>query len=118
LIGRRGETAADVLSVDSFIRTHQVNENDNSAMQEVVECFEDIAQAANCAVHLWHHTRKLGGERATIEAARGASAFIDACRSARVLEHEQLLEIAPDMLDHEIGQRPDDRHVTLDFARP
>jgi hypothetical protein len=55
-------------------------------------------------VHLWHHTRKLGGERATIEAARGASAFVDACRSARVLEtmsakeHEQLREIQPDML--------------------
>jgi hypothetical protein len=98
------EHHADVLSIDSFIRTHKVNENDNSAMQEVVECFEDIATEAQCAVHLWHHTRKLGGERATIEAARGASAFVDACRSARVLEtmsakeHEQLREIQPDML--------------------
>ena len=98
------EHRADVLSIDSFIRTHKVNENDNSAIQEVVECFEDIAQEANCAVHLWHHTRKLGGEKATIEAARGASAFMDACRSARVLdmmsakEHEQLAQIEPNML--------------------
>jgi len=99
------EHRADVLSIDSFIRTHQVNENDNSAIQEVVECFEDIAQEANCAVHLWHHTRKLGGEKATIESARGAVAFIDACRSARVLEtmssdkeHKQLMAIQPDML--------------------
>jgi hypothetical protein len=81
-----------------------VNENDNSAIQEVVECFEDIALEANSAVHLWHHTRKPGGERATIESTRGASAFVDACRSARVLEtmsakeHEQLADIAPDML--------------------
>jgi hypothetical protein len=37
-------------------------------------------------VHLWHHTRKGGGEKATIESARGAIAFIDACRSARILE--------------------------------
>ena len=98
------EHHADVLSIDSFIRTHQVNENDNSAMQEVVECFEDIAVEAECAVHLWHHTRKTGGERATIESIRGAVAFIDACRSARVLEtmsakeHEQLLAVQPDML--------------------
>jgi hypothetical protein len=98
------EHAADVLSIDSFIRTHKVHENDNSAIQEVVECFEDIAQGANGAVHLWHHNRKPGGEKATIESARGASAFIDACRTARVLdgmqakEHEQLLGIAPDML--------------------
>jgi DNA polymerase I-like protein with 3'-5' exonuclease and polymerase domains len=95
---------ADVLSVDSFIRTHQVNENDNSAVQEVVECFEDVAVATEGAVHLWHHTRKLGGEKATIEAARGASAFVDACRSARIFEtmsekeHEQLKEIQPEML--------------------
>ena len=34
---------ADVLSIDSFVRTHEVNENDNSAMLEVVECFEEIA---------------------------------------------------------------------------
>src|SRR5262249_37425215 len=104
LIRLMGEHHGDVLSIDSLIRTHKVNENDNSAIQEVIECYEDIAQGANCAVHLWHHTRKLGGERATIEAARGASAFVDACRSARVLEtmtakeHEQLRDITPDIL--------------------
>src|SRR5262249_17171340 len=104
LIRLMTEHRADVLSIDSFIRTHKVNENDNSAIQEVVECFEDIAQEANCAMHLWHHTRKSGGEKATIESARGAVAFIDACRSARVLEtmhtkqHEELREIEPDML--------------------
>jgi hypothetical protein len=103
LIGLMREHHADVLSIDSFIRTHKVNENDNSAIQEVVECFEDIALGADCAVHLWHHTRKPGGERVTIESARGASAFMDACRSGRVLdvmsdkEHEQLSGIQPDM---------------------
>src|SRR5262249_18409972 len=86
LIRLMAEQRADVLSSDSFIRTHKVNENDNSAIQEVVECFEDIATEAQCAVHLWHHTRKMGGEHATIESARGAIAFIDACRSARILE--------------------------------
>jgi hypothetical protein len=79
---------ADVLSIDSFIRTHGVNENDNSAIQEVVECFEEIAEKANCGVHLWHHTRKDKGDGggASVEAARGAKAFIDACRSVRVFE--------------------------------
>jgi DNA polymerase len=95
---------ADVLSIDSFIRTHRVNENDNSAVQEVVECFEDIATAAHCAVHLWHHTRKGGGERATIENARGAIAFVDACRSARILEtmsakeHADLMTVQSDLV--------------------
>ena len=104
LIRLMHEHRGDVLSIDSFVRTHKVNENDNSAIQEVVECYEDVAQGANCAVHLWHHNRKPGGERATVEAARGASAFTDACRSSRVLdimstkEHEQLAGIAPDLL--------------------
>jgi len=97
---------ADVLSIDSLIRTHKVNENDNSAMQEVVECYEDIAVEGRCAVHLWHHTRKPSGsgEKISIESARGASAFIDACRTVRVMEkmtakeHEELKQIQPDML--------------------
>jgi AAA domain len=97
------EKHADVLSIDSFIRTHGVSENDNSAIQAVVECFEDIAEGANCAVHLWHHTKKLGGERATVEALRGAQAFIDSCRSIRILEtmttkeREDLLTLLPDI---------------------
>jgi DNA polymerase I-like protein with 3'-5' exonuclease and polymerase domains len=98
------EHKADVLSVDSFIRTHKVHENDNSAIEEVVECFEAIAHDAKCAVHLWHHTRKAGGEKATIESARGAMAFIDGVRSARILEtmsakeHAELKTVQPEML--------------------
>jgi hypothetical protein len=80
------EHRADVLSIDSFIRTHKVHENDNSAVEEVVECFEDVATAANCAVHLWHHTRKENDQGASLDSARGAKAFVDACRSVRIME--------------------------------
>ena len=61
------EKQADVLSIDSFIRTHSVSENANEVIEQVIECFEDIAEVANCAVHLWHHTRKGRGEAATVE---------------------------------------------------
>jgi DNA polymerase len=97
------ENRADVISLDSFVRAHSVGENDNSAIEEVVECFEDVASEAQCGVSLWHHTRKAGGERATIENARGAVAFVDACRSVRILEtmsekeHGELKSIKPDM---------------------
>jgi hypothetical protein len=80
------EHQADVLSVDSFIRTHKVHENDNSAIEEVIECFEEVATAANCAVHLWHHTRKGNGEGASVDSLRGAKSITDACRSARIFE--------------------------------
>jgi hypothetical protein len=76
----------DVLSVDPFVATHAVNENDNSAIREVIECYDLIAEQANCAVHLWHHTRKGNGQGASLDSARGASSFVDACRSVRVLE--------------------------------
>jgi hypothetical protein len=98
------ESKADVLSIDSFIRTHKVHENDNTAIEEVIECFETIAAEAQCAVHLWHHTRKAGGEKATVESARGAMAFIDGVRSARILEtmsakeHTELKVVQPEMM--------------------
>jgi hypothetical protein len=84
------EKKGDVLSIDSFIRSHGVNENSNTLMEQVVECFEEIAAGAKCGVHLWHHTRKGkgggDGQETTVEVARGAQAFIDACRSVRILE--------------------------------
>jgi hypothetical protein len=80
------ENKIDVVSVDPLIKTHGVNENDSEAMAAVVECYDDVAERANCAIHLWHHTRKSGGGEVTVESARGALAFVDACRSVRVLE--------------------------------
>ena len=93
----------DVLSIDSFVRCHQVEESNNSQIQDVVECFEDVADAANCAIHLWHHTRKNHGDQTTVEFARGASSFIDSCRSVRILEkmtkkeRDELLGIMPNI---------------------
>ena len=78
--------AIDAVSIDPFIRTHDVDENDNPAMQKIVEAYEDIAQACDCAISLWHHTRKGNGGDVSVDSARGASAFVDACRSVRVFE--------------------------------
>ena len=52
------EKKIDVFSIDPFIKTHGVPENDNNGISDVVECYDDIAEQANCAVSLWHHTRK------------------------------------------------------------
>jgi hypothetical protein len=76
----------DVVSIDPLRMTHRINENDNSAIGDLIECYDQIAEAADCAVHLWHHTRKAGGGEVTIESARGAQAFVDACRSVNVME--------------------------------
>ena len=81
------ENKIDVLSMDPFISTHAVNENLNAQIRDVVEqVYGSIAQDGNCAVHLWHHTRKSGGGEVSVESARGAAAFVDTCRSVRILE--------------------------------
>lgn len=80
------ERQIDVLIVDPFVSSHQVNENDNGAIDLVAKQYWAVlAQRCNCAVELVHHTRKLGGEEVSSEAARGASALLGAARSGRVL---------------------------------
>jgi hypothetical protein len=76
----------DVVSIDPFIKTHGVNENDNSAVADVVDQYDQVATLTQCAIHLWHHNRKGNGGEATIDSTRGASSFVDAVRSAEVME--------------------------------
>ncbi len=76
----------DVVIVDPFVSTHSVSENDNGAINLVAKTWVEIAQKANCAVHLVHHSRKgTRGEPTDVEHARGASALLAAVRTARSL---------------------------------
>jgi hypothetical protein len=75
----------DVLNIDPFVSCHSVSENDTAAIQTVAEQWAYIANETDCAIPLWHHTRKTRGADATIEDSRGASALIGAARGRRVL---------------------------------
>lgn len=75
----------DVLTVDPFVSSHMVSENDNMAIDMVAKQWANIAAETNCAVLLVHHTRKTNGQEADAEAARGASALTNAARSVLVL---------------------------------
>jgi hypothetical protein len=70
----------DVLIVDPFVSSHGVAENDNGAIDAVVKAWASIAKRAACSVVLVHHTKKLGTEKVTAEASRGATALIAAAR--------------------------------------
>jgi hypothetical protein len=74
-----------VMIVDPFVTSHNVNENDNMMINDVVDQWRAIANATGCAIMLVHHSRKLNGEAASIEAARGASALKDAARVRRAV---------------------------------
>lgn len=75
----------DVLTLDPFISTHRVSENDNGAIDMVVKKWAKIADAGNCSVELVHHVRKLNGGEVTVEDGRGAVSLLAAARSARAL---------------------------------
>ncbi len=75
----------DVVIVDPFVSSHQVDENGNGAIDLVVKEWARLATRCNCAIELVHHTRKTNGAEASTEDARGASALLGAARSGRVL---------------------------------
>ncbi|WP_247781114.1 AAA family ATPase [Bradyrhizobium sp. 170] len=80
------EHAIDVLEVDPFVSCHEVSENDNSAIDMIAKEWSRVAELANCAVHLVHHTRKApAGTEVTTDSSRGAKALTDAARVARAL---------------------------------
>jgi hypothetical protein len=94
------ENQIDVLIIDPLIAAHSVKENDNDAMRDVIECFDTITAAANCEVTLAHHLRKGNGGETTIDSVRGGGAFVDACRSVRVLETMSKKEAEAFGLEH------------------
>ncbi len=74
----------DVLTVDPFVSSHQVSENDNVKIDAIAKRWARLAADCNCAVVLVHHTRKLAGQAVTAEASRGAVALINAARAVLV----------------------------------
>ena len=110
-----GEHKIDVLIIDPFVASHSVSENDNTKIEIVVRQWAEIADEANCAIEIVHHTRKAsaGQTEASAEDARGASALIAAVRSARVLN-----VLTTDDAD-ELGIEEHDRkkHFRVDNAK-
>jgi hypothetical protein len=70
----------DVVMLDPFVKSHSVEENLNSAIDDVAQQLTDLATKHNIAVDAPHHVSK--GQMAPGEAShgRGASSLIDAAR--------------------------------------
>jgi hypothetical protein len=84
LLRELAEKRIDVLSIDPFVSSHAVSENDNMAIDMVAKEWARIADIANCSINLVHHVRKQNGAEANAESARGASALVGAARSVMV----------------------------------
>jgi hypothetical protein len=78
-----------VMSIDPFVKSHHVEENDNKQIDAVLDQYARIANETGCAIELAHHVRKPATGQAQaagdINQARGASAISGAVRSARTI---------------------------------
>lgn len=74
----------DVLTIDPFVSSHEVSENDNRAIDAVVKAWGRLADECNCSINLVHHVRKGNGTETNADSARGAKALVDAARSVNV----------------------------------
>jgi hypothetical protein len=70
----------DVVSLDPFIKTHGVSENDNTAIDFVCDLLATIAIDLNCAIDFPHHTNKGLATPGDANKGRGASSAKDAGR--------------------------------------
>ena len=101
----------DVLIVDPFVSSHSANENDNVAMDAVVKTWARIGYETGCSIQLVHHTRKVNGELASIELARGASAMNYAARVRRAINRMAVKQAKANGLDDKERRR----HFSLDY---
>jgi hypothetical protein len=79
----REEAAAhnlDVISLDPFVKTHSLPENENGAIDFVCTLLTKLAIEYNCAVDTPHHTKKGKDQAGDADAGRGASAMKNAAR--------------------------------------
>ena len=86
LIDKCVELGIVFLVIDPFVRTHNVNENDNAAIDKVSQALTRVASLAGVALSLVHHSSKAGrGAAGDMNAARGASSLVFAARIAHTL---------------------------------
>jgi hypothetical protein len=85
LIAKLRASRIDVFTIDPFVSSHGVPENNNNAIDIVSKMWAHIADRADCAIELIHHVRKTYGAEVTLEDARGASAGVATIRSGRAI---------------------------------
>jgi hypothetical protein len=103
----------DAVIIDPFVKAHGVPENDNNAIDQVVDMLAQLAIAENIAVDVPHHTRKGATGPGDAESGRGAGAFKDAGRLVYSLVHMTADEAEKLRLSEE-----EQRHlVRLDSAK-
>lgn len=107
------ESQADVLICDPLAELHDSEENDNTAMRQVVASFRSLAQRLDMAVLILHHDRKGTSTPGDMDRVRGASSISGAVRVMMTLTSMSLEEA------NSFGIPPEERrgHFRVDGAK-
>jgi hypothetical protein len=95
------ERGIGLVAVDPFVKTHEVNENDNAAMDQLCTLLATLATDHHCAVDFIHHAGKGAALPGDANRSRGASAIVNAARLVRTIttmsaEEAKLFGVAPE----------------------
>jgi|SoiMethySBSTD1v2_1073268.scaffolds.fasta_scaffold28496_5 AAA domain-containing protein len=103
----------DLVIIDPFVKSHSVEENLNSVIDDVAQILTDLAATYDLAVDAPHHTSKGIAEPGNADRGRGASAMKDAARLVYTLTPMSAAEAEM------FGINPDDRkqYVRLDSGK-
>jgi AAA domain len=74
------ERKIDIVSIDPFVKSHKVEENNNGGIDEVIQVLVDLSVKYNFAIDAPHHTSKGAADPGNANRGRGASSMKDAAR--------------------------------------
>src|SRR5262249_4056894 len=74
------EHKLDIVSIDPFVKSHSVDENNNSVIDDVAQILVDLSIKHDIAVDAPHHTSKGIAQPGNADRGRGASSLKDAGR--------------------------------------
>jgi AAA domain len=74
------ERKIDLVMLDPFVKSHSVEENQNSIIDEVAQVLTDLAARHNISVDAPHHISKGPAEPGNANRSRGASSMVNAGR--------------------------------------
>lgn len=103
----------DLVMLDPFVKTHGLEENDNSGMDAVMQLMADIATRHDIALDVPHHTSKGVAEPGNASRSRGASAVRDGAR----LVYSLSAMTADEAAELGVPERDRRRYVRIDPAK-
>ena len=75
----------DLVLLDPFVKSHSVDENLNSLIDDLAQVLSDLAAKHDIAIDLPHHISKGVADPGNANRGRGASSLVNACRLVSTL---------------------------------